>query len=222
MEILTLFACCAPFTDSVSLGQLSIIAQAIFSMSGRVTMLGISRWTERGGSYGAVQGFFAATLAWEQIKVKFFETHLFNPDHEYILAGDETVISKSGSQSFGVDRLFSSLRGQVIRGLGFLVFSIVNTVERRAYPLMVEQRIKEKAPEKPPRVRKKKRKGKLGRPAGSRLSRQAAVQAVSGTKATQSDAGDFTQLVETFCEHPLLDLRWAFRQPPGSFNGTAK
>ncbi len=127
MEILTLFACCAPFTSSVSLRQLSIIAQAILTMSGRVTMLGISRWTEKGGSYRTIQRFFASTVPWETIKIKFFETHLFNPEDEYILAGDETVIGKSGSETFGVNRFFSGLRGKVIRGLGFFVFSIVNT-----------------------------------------------------------------------------------------------
>lgn len=168
MEILTLLGCCAPFTDSVLLRQLSIIAQAMLAMSGRVTMLGISRWTSQGGSYRTIQRFFAATVEWEAIKVKFFETHLFNPDHEYILAGDETVVSKSGKQTFGIDRFFSSMRGQVIRSLGFMVFSLVNVVECQAYPLMVAQRIKEKREDLPKSSRKNKRKGKRGRPKGSR------------------------------------------------------
>jgi putative transposase len=168
MEILTLFACCAPFTDSVLLRQLALIVQAIFSMSGRVTMLGISRWAERGASYRTIQRFFASTLEWEAMKVKFFETHLFNPEHEYILAGDETIVSKSGTQTFGIDRFFSSLRGHVIRGLGFLVFSMVNVVECQSYPLMVEQRIKEKVSKQPKSANKKKRKGKQGRPKGSK------------------------------------------------------
>lgn len=168
MEILTLFACCAPFTEAVLLRQLAIIAKAVLSMSGRVTMLGISRWAEKGGSYRTIQRFFASSVGWEVLKVKFFQRHLFNPDHEYILAGDETVVGKSGAQTFGVNRFFSSLRGQVIRGLGFLVFSIVKVIEREAYPLMCEQRIKEKAAEMPKTVKPKKRRKRVkGRPKGS-------------------------------------------------------
>ncbi len=166
MEILTLFACCAPFTNSVSLRQLAVIAHAILSMSGRVTMLGISRWTEKGGSYRTVNRFFASELEWAAIKIKFFETHLFNPEQEYILAGDETVVSKSGQKTFGVERFFSSLKGKVIRGLGFFVFSLVSTVERKAYPLMVEQRIKEPAAASK-RVKKKRGKRQRGRRLGS-------------------------------------------------------
>ena len=168
MDILTLLAGCSTLTTSTSLHHLAIIAQAIFSMTGRVTMRGISRWTENGGSYRTIQRFFAEKLPWQKLKVKFFERHLFNPDHEYILAGDETVVSKSGKQTFGIDRFYSSLRGQVIRSLGFLVFSIVNVVECQAYPLMCEQRIKEKPTKLAKAGKKKKRKGKRGRPTGSR------------------------------------------------------
>jgi putative transposase len=32
--------------------------EAVLAMTGRVTMLGISRWTEEGGSYRTVQRFF--------------------------------------------------------------------------------------------------------------------------------------------------------------------
>jgi len=37
--------------------RLSRIAQAMLSMSGRVTMLGLSRWAGKGGSYRTVQRF---------------------------------------------------------------------------------------------------------------------------------------------------------------------
>ncbi len=94
--------------------------------------------------------------------------HLFNADHEYILAGDETVIGKASSRTFGVNRFFSGLRGKVIRGLGFLVLSLVDTSERKSYPLMVEQRIKNKSQKPRQAVKKKKRKAGQGQPRGSR------------------------------------------------------
>jgi Transposase DDE domain len=61
---------------------------AILTMTGRITMSGISRWTEKGGSYRTVNRFFATVLPWNQLFITFFETHLFAPTHEYILAGD--------------------------------------------------------------------------------------------------------------------------------------
>jgi putative transposase len=168
MDILSLFACFQTLIAPKTIRQLSLISPAIFQLTGRVTQLSLSRWTEKGGSYRTLQRFFATRLPWGALKVKFFERHLFNPSHEYILAADETVVSKGGTETFGIDRFFSSLRGQVIRGLGFLVFSIVNVVEREAYPLLVEQRIKEKSDELPKRAKKKKRKGRRGRPRGSK------------------------------------------------------
>lgn len=168
MKIITLFGCFAPLVPAVSRRRLAVIAQAILTMTGRITMLGISRWAEKGGSYRSVQRFFATALPWAQMQVKFFQTHLFKPEREYILAGDETVIGKSGRETFGVNRFFSGLRGKVIRGLSFFVFSLVDTVERKAYPLLVEQRIKSEVEKKEPAPPSQQRKAKRGRPAGSR------------------------------------------------------
>jgi len=60
--------------------QFSTIALAILAMTGRVTMLGISRWTAKGGSYRTVQRFFATTLPWAALLWLFFRTHLFRAD----------------------------------------------------------------------------------------------------------------------------------------------
>ena len=40
------------------LRQLQIVAMAMLAMTGRVTMLGISRWAGEGGSYRTIQRFF--------------------------------------------------------------------------------------------------------------------------------------------------------------------
>jgi putative transposase len=168
MKIITLFGCFAPQVTAVSRHRLAVIAQAVLTMTGRITMLGMSRWSEKGGSYRSIQRFFATELPWEQMQVKFFATHLFKPEREYILAGDETVIGKSGRETYGVNRFFSGLRGKVIRGLSFFVFSLVDTVERKSYPLLVEQRIKSEVEKKEPAPPKKKGPAKRGRPAGSR------------------------------------------------------
>ena len=88
MDILSLFAYFETSALTVQIRQLAIISQAILTMSGRVTILGISRWTSKGGRYRAIRRFFAANLPWSEMLVKFVQTHLFNSHHEHLLAGD--------------------------------------------------------------------------------------------------------------------------------------
>ena len=151
--------------------QLGIIAQTMLTMTGRMTMLSLSRWAGDGGSYRTIQRFFATKIVWSQLLVKFFQTHLFNAEHDYILAGDETVVSKSGTETFGIDRYFSGLKGKVIRGLSFFVFSLVDTTERKSSPLVVRQIVRSEAEKKLLKERRKKCpkkvKGVKGRTKGS-------------------------------------------------------
>src|SRR5215210_4057111 len=157
MNILSLFVCFEPLLPTVSVRRLASVAQSILTMTGRITMLSISRWTDKGGSYRTIQRFFATVLPWAEMFVRFFEIHLFNPQREYILAGDETVVSKSGKQTFGVDRFFSGLKGKVIRGVSFFVLSLVDTKERKSYPLMVKQTVKSESEKQALKSRKKRK-----------------------------------------------------------------
>lgn len=175
MEILTLFACFSTLTSTTSIGHLTVVAEAIFSMTGRVTMLGISRWAEKGGSYRTVQRFFATTFLWTALHLKFVESHLFKPGHEYILAGDATTITKSGTNTFGINRFFSGVLGIVVKGVEFFAISLIDVTTRKSYRLGVKQTVREKEetpkPKKKP-LKKKKRSGSKkpsnlkGRPAG--------------------------------------------------------
>ncbi len=119
--------------------QFSHIALAILAMTGRVTMLGISRWTGQGGSYRTVQRFFATTLPWASLFWLFFRSQLFDPDDVYLLAGDETVVTKAGKHTPGLDRFFASLYGKSIPGLAFFTLALISTKERRSFPIAVEQ-----------------------------------------------------------------------------------
>jgi putative transposase len=161
MDILTFFACFETLATPTSCRRLAIIAQAMLTMTGRITMLSISRWTTQGGSYRTVNRFFAATLSWSELLVKFFQTHLFNPKNEYILAGDETVVSKSGTETFGIDRFFSGLKSKVIKGLSFFVLSLINVAERKSYPLCVKQTIRSEAEKEAIKKRKEKSAKKI-------------------------------------------------------------
>jgi len=57
-DTLAILLCLNSCLDTTTLNQLKTIVAAMLAMTGRVTMLGISRWAGEGGSYRTVQRFF--------------------------------------------------------------------------------------------------------------------------------------------------------------------
>lgn len=168
-EILTLLSCLTFDLNSASLKHLSVIIQAMLAMTGRVTMLGISRWAGKGGSYRTIQRFFSSPQNWPTLMWVFFRTHCFCPKQQYAIAGDEVVTTKSGQKTYGVDWFFSGLAQRPVKGLAFFALSLVSLEQRQSYPLRIEQVIKPIKPAKascqePSNQTKKKR----GRPKGSK------------------------------------------------------
>jgi len=108
-------------------------------MTGRVTMLGISRWTGDGGSYRTVQRFFNSAIDWKNVQWSLIQKYFQSGSDTIIIAGDETTVTKSGKKTFGIDRFFSSLFGKTVPGLSFFVFSLVSKKKRTSLPLMVQQ-----------------------------------------------------------------------------------
>ena len=91
------------------------------------------------GSYRTVRRFFESDLPWPTLLWEFFRVHCLDPTHVYLLAGDETVVSKAGKQTHGVGRYFSSLYDQPIRGLSFFCLSLVSVESTNAWPLRLSQ-----------------------------------------------------------------------------------
>jgi len=154
----------------------------MIAMTGRVTMLGISRWAEKGGSYRTVQRFFYTVIPWAQVLWAFFCGHLLDRQDTYLLAGDECVVTKAGKQTHGLDYFFSSLRQKAVPGLSFFTLALVSTRQRRSYPVCVEQMIRTEEGKAASRVRKQAKKAKPegpkqkpGRPKGSRNKNKAEV-----------------------------------------------
>ncbi len=176
MDILALLQPLNPIVAKTTLQQMGLIIYALLAMTGRVTMLGLSRWTDEGGSYRTVQRFFQTIIPWAQVMWSFFCTHLKQAEGVYVLAGDECVVTKSGKLTHGLDRFFSSLFGKPVPSVALFALSLVNTGERRAHPVMAEQVVRteaEKAVAKKNAQQKKakkqqKKKGKPGRPKGSK------------------------------------------------------
>ena len=142
-EIIALFTVLIPYLSTTLIRQLSHIVFAQLAMTGRVTMLNISRWTLQGGSYRTIQRFFNTVLPWTTLFWMFFRTHLLDRKSVYIIAGDEVVRSKSGAHTYGLSRFFSSLHGKAIPGLSFLAVSIVSIKKRCSYPMVIEQIVRD-------------------------------------------------------------------------------
>jgi hypothetical protein len=94
-DILALLQPIAPLISKIILRQFSQVIFGLLSMTGRITMLSISRWTGKGGSYRKNQRLYNTALPWAEIFWIFFRKFLFQSGDEYILAGDEVVVSKA-------------------------------------------------------------------------------------------------------------------------------
>ncbi len=176
MDILALIQPIAEILPKTTIRQMGRVITAMMSITGRVTMLGLSRWTEKGGSYRTIQRFYGRVIPWMEIQWLFFQSQFLKSGQEYILAGDETVVSKAGKQTHGLDRFFSGIYQRVIPSIAFFTLSLVDIEEGRSYPIQMSQVIKteeEKAANKrKAEVRKEREnsteKRKRGRPKGSK------------------------------------------------------
>ena len=99
----------------------------------------------------------------------FIRHHLLATASPILIGGDETVATKSGQKTYGLDRFFSSLYGKPVAGLSFFSLSLISVNERTSYPVMMEQVIKNEPQLDKKGSGKKVKKGskKRGRPKGS-------------------------------------------------------
>jgi len=159
--------------DKTTKRRLTLVIVALLAMVGRVTMLGISRWTEAGGSYRTIQRLFNTEIDWSELMVTCVAIWFADEEDIFLLAGDETVVTKAGTETHGLDRYFSSIYGRAIKGLAFMAFSLISANRERAYPVRMEQVTKKQAlcgkrAAKKKKSKKSQKGGKRGRPKGSK------------------------------------------------------
>lgn len=157
--------------------QLAHIVVAVLTMTGRITQKGISRWTGKGGSYRTIQRFFHTNIDWLALNCCLFQHFFWDRHGVYLLAGDETVVSKSGKHTFGLDRFFSSLFDKAIPAIACFSIAVIHVGKRQAYSLSNEQVVRTQEEKQQARDRKEKRKERSktkapakpkGRPKGSK------------------------------------------------------
>jgi putative transposase len=166
-DIMVLLACLSQCVEPTPLRQLGRVIEAMLSMSGRVTMRGLSRWSGKGGRYRTIQRFFNMSLSWCHRQWLLIRQHVLDADDVVVMRGDYVVVTKSGKTTSGLERFFSSLYGKAVPGLCFLSVSLLRVKRRTSSPVVTEQ--VEKACEAAAQAQPtKKSGGSRGRPKGSK------------------------------------------------------
>ena len=165
-DIMVVLACLSQCVEPTTLRQLGRVIEALLSISGRVTMKGLSRWSSKGGSYRTIQRLFNTPLNWLELNWLLICHHLWDADDVALISGDHVVVTKSGKTTYGLDRFFSSLYGKAVPGLCFLSLSLLSVKHRTSYPMVTEQvnKLTEPSLQEPT----KKSGGARGRPKGSK------------------------------------------------------
>ncbi len=199
------------------MGQMQAIIIALMGIPNRVTMLSLSRWTESGGSYRTIQRWYDTPLEWAAMMWAVVRVHLLNPGGEYLLAGDEVVISKAGKATHGCGWFYSSLAQRPINSLSFMVVSLIDVQEQRSYPLQVEQREPSVRAVQPVEPAPKRHRG---RPKGSKNHIKAVPQLTSDLNLLQGMIrGIIARIAPLRVQHLVLDghfgnypASWAVRE----------
>lgn len=209
MDIIALLQVLSQCLDRTSMRRLNVIVLALVTMTGRVTMLGISRWAEKGGSYRTIQRFYNSVIPWGMVLWVFFKTHLHQPGTEYLMVGDESVVTKAGKQTHGLDRFFSSIFNRPVAGVAFFAISLVSVAERKSYPLLVEQVIRTEAEKAAAREKKAKKarqkdksstsKGQSGRRKGSKNKDKGQIEWTPELRRVEAMAMTLRQRMSALC-----------------------
>ena len=165
-EITTLLTYLHPLLNSTLYRQLTIVSETLLAMTGRTTMLSISRWAGKGGSYRTLQRFFMSRIQWDSLNWAIIKVSL-STISVILVAGDATTVAKSGKKTYGLGQFFSSIYSRAVPGIAFQTLSLIDVNARSSWPLLVEQILPKVKPKKSGKQTKKAKRGK-GRPKGSK------------------------------------------------------
>ncbi len=78
-------------------------------------------------------------LEWDKALQPFWQTRHHDPSTPNILIADETVISKSGKTTHGLDRFYSSMASKPIPGVAVFTIAMANAGQRETIPISFDQ-----------------------------------------------------------------------------------
>jgi putative transposase len=198
-DIMVLFACLRQCLEPTSLRQLGRVVEAMLAMSGRVTMRGLSRWSDKGGSYRTIQRFFNTSVSWCHLQWLLIRQHLLDADDVIVMSGDYVVVTKAGKTTYGLDRFFSSLYGKAVPGLCFLSLSLLSVKRRASYPVVTEQ-VAKAGEAAAPAQSTQKAKGQRGRPPGSKNRNRRNVELSPSLRFLQEHIKSLLQQIGDACK----------------------
>jgi hypothetical protein len=217
-EIIALLACLESHLSRPLLKQLSHLVWAMLCIPNRVTMLGLARWTEKGGSYRSLQRLYQSPIDWLQVHWLLLKSWLPQEEGKKLLLADEVVIEKVGKKTYGIGQFYSSKAQRSVSSLSFLAFSLLNVATKEAYPLQIVQEMPNPSP--PPKVEVQAAKRPRGRPKGSKNRKKTApvlsphLQGLLNNLLLQKE-----NLAEMGVKHLVMDGKygnypsiWAVRQ----------
>jgi hypothetical protein len=176
-EIMSLLAGLSQTVSATELRQLSVIVPAVLAMSGPITMLNLARWTGPGGSERTIRRFYHASIVWLKVNWALNRASLQEAGGRFLLAGDETVVTKAGKKTHGVSRFFSSIYRRSVPGLAFFGVSLISVAAQDSTMMLLEQLTKAESTtaqaasqgaKKSSKGAKQPAKPKGGRPSGSK------------------------------------------------------
>src|SRR6266571_5080088 len=97
MDIVALCQCLQPHVTATTLRQCRRIVCAMVVMTGRVTMLGLSRWAGTGGSDRTVQRFVAPVIPWATLFWVVFRQPGSRPEDVSLVVGDAVVATQAST-----------------------------------------------------------------------------------------------------------------------------
>jgi len=179
------------------LGQLLLITQAMLCCRGRITMLGLSRWSQDSScGYRRIQRFYSKPIDWLKVNWILIKAHRLNRKEVYLLAGDETTVSKAGKHTYGLGKFFSSIHSRHVKGLGFFSLSLIGVSSRQACPLLMEQLPAEMSRKTRASKKASTTKRSKGRPKGSKNKNHRSVELTEYLKWIQAHIKRALEMVE--------------------------
>ena len=92
-DIMVVLACVSQCVALTTLRQLGRVIEAMLSISGRVTMKGLSRWSGPGGSYRTIQRLFTTSVHWCQRNWLLIRHHLLDANDVVLMSGAHVVVT---------------------------------------------------------------------------------------------------------------------------------
>ena len=118
--------------DRTTAKQLSIVAESMLTMTGRITMIGISRWSKKGGSYRTMQRFFNKKIPWLKLNWVLIQSVLEKNMGVILIAGDATVVTKAGKSTYALGKFYSSIYSRAVPALSFQCLSLICVNTRKS------------------------------------------------------------------------------------------